>query len=150
MRAVAAVNEAVPFASVIEVGSTAVEGVIGKQDIDILVLVPREDFSRARLSLDRHFVRNPAQLSNESYQGYVIRSELDVAIQLTVAGSEYDKFERFLFALRSSPQLRAEYNQLKRLWDGRSMKEYQRAKAEFVESALLTTPNATSSPKKEH
>lgn len=38
-----------PFAEILEIGSTAVAGVIGKQNLDFLARVRREDFVRARM-----------------------------------------------------------------------------------------------------
>lgn len=119
-----------------EVGSTAVNGVIGKQDLDFLVLVPSVDFTGARQRLDTQFKRNPSQLSNECYQGYTVESTLDVAIQLTVVDGPYDNFLKFLERLRAEPELRTQYNQLKRAHHGKSMRRYQDAKATFIHEAL--------------
>jgi len=124
------------WAEVLEVGSTAVEGVIGKGDIDLLVLAPAERFDEARAILDTLFARNPDQLSNEQYQGYLVPSELDVAVQLTVRGGPYDSFVAFLDALRASPARVERYNALKRAWDGEPMDAYRAAKAAFIEEVL--------------
>src|SRR5688500_5164049 len=104
--AIAPLRAALPgWAAVLEVGSTAVEGVIGKGDIDLLVRVPRERFEEARAIVDQLFARNPDQLSNEQYQGYLVPSDLDVAVQLTVRDGPYDSFVAFLDALRATPEL---------------------------------------------
>ena len=44
-RALAMLATAIPKAYLHEVGSTAVPGVVGKQDIDILVRVPADEFN---------------------------------------------------------------------------------------------------------
>ncbi|UJR84006.1 GrpB family protein [Sandaracinus amylolyticus] len=133
----AQLSRALPsWAEALEVGSTAVPGVIGKGDIDLLVRVPRERFDDARAIVDRLFERNPRQLSNEQYQGYLVPSHLDVAIQLTVRGGPYDDFVAFLDALRASPSLVERYNALKREWDGREMDAYREAKSRFITEAL--------------
>jgi len=126
----------IPGGSIMEVGSTAIVGVVGKQDIDFVVRVPESAFADARRALDTHFERNPNQLSNTEYQGYYVDSPLDVAVQLIVAGGPYDHFERFLEALRSNPELVKAYNALKRKWEGKPMNEYRRAKRDFIESVL--------------
>jgi len=123
-------------AEVIEVGSTAVDGVIGKGDLDVLVRAPAQDFASVRARLDAILTRNPHQLSNEIYQGYLVASPLDVAVQCTVAGGPYDDFEPFLRALRSDPELVAAYNALKRRWDGAPMGAYRSAKRAFIEDVL--------------
>jgi len=130
------VRTAVPLASVLEVGSTAVEGVVGKQDIDIVVRVPAESFADTRDILDRMFSRNASQMSNSEYQGYLVTSSLDVAIQLVVAGGKYDTFVAFLQALSTDPTIRQAYNQLKIAWNGQPMQDYRVAKQEFIESVL--------------
>lgn len=113
-RLLAVVRSVVPHAEVLEVGSTAVDGVIGKQDLDILVRVALEDFVRTRSTLDREFARDTQQLSNDIYQGYLVPSTVDAALQLTVSGSRYDRFTLFLDALRKDPGLVRTYNALKR------------------------------------
>jgi GrpB-like predicted nucleotidyltransferase (UPF0157 family) len=110
--------------------------VIGKGDVDLLVRVPRERFDEARAIVDGLHERNPDQLSNESHQGYLVRDDLDVAVQLTVRDGPYDSFLAFLDALRASPELVERYNALKREHDGRPMDEYRRAKSQLIEAAL--------------
>ncbi len=122
-----------------EVGSTAVPGVLGKQDLDFLVRVPPADFRTARETLDHHFPRNLAQLSNDQYQGYHVPSSLDVAIQLTIEGGPYDTFLAFLTRLATDPEVRADYNALKLAYDGKPMNEYRAAKSQFIEATLATS-----------
>lgn len=135
--ALTTLRDALPhWAEIREVGSTAVDGVIGKGDIDVLVRVPRERFDEARACLDAALPRNENQLSNAIYQGYRVPSPHDVAVQLTVAGGPYDDFDRFLDALRADPVLVERYNALKRAHDGGPMDVYRAAKGEFIEAAL--------------
>lgn len=135
-RLLACVRSAAPWAEVLEVGSTTIEGLIGKQDLDLLVRVARTDFDRTRTRLDEEFARDEQQLSNELYQGYRVPGGLDAALQLTVAGCEYDRFTHFLDALREDPALVSAYNALKRRWHGKSMDDYRVEKASFIRSVL--------------
>jgi GrpB-like predicted nucleotidyltransferase (UPF0157 family) len=137
-RVQALLDAAVPWADRFEVGSTAVEGVQGKQDLDWLVRVPQARFAETRRALDRALPRHPDQLSNGQYQGYRVPSPLDVAVQLTVAGGPHDDFLAFLDALRGDAELRERYNTLKREHDGGPMEEYRRAKGAFVQQALAS------------
>jgi GrpB-like predicted nucleotidyltransferase (UPF0157 family) len=130
------IRAAIPFASIMEVGSTAVDGVVGKQDLDFVVRVPLLRFEEARDILDKRFQRNQQQLSTAEYQGYLIPSFLDAAIQLIVEVGKHDNFERFLGLLRANGELRRAYNELKVAWNGRSMRGYRLAKESFIESAL--------------
>ena len=144
IRVLALIGECIASERVHEVGSTAIPGVIGKQDLDFLVLVPPSEFLTARANLDVRFLRNHEQLSNEVYQGYTVSSKLDVSIQLTIKGGAHDTFLVFLRHLRESADLRAEYNLLKQVFDGRGMDEYRDAKREFIERVLSGNAASTS------
>jgi GrpB-like predicted nucleotidyltransferase (UPF0157 family) len=135
-RVIAILKSCVSAEWISEVGSTALEGVVGKQDIDILVLVPESSFQEVRGRLDMTLRRNVEQLSDDQYQGYIVESPLDVAVQLTVKGCQYDHFHRFIDVLRDSPALRDAYNTLKIEYDGKLMAEYREAKSAFIRSAL--------------
>ena len=136
-RVITAIRGELPFADVHEVGSTAIEGLIGKGDLDVVVLVPAARFEDARSVLDSQYPRNPRQYSGPIYQGYLVPSPLlDVALQVTVKGGSYDIFDRFLDALRASPDHIRAYNDLKRAWNGLDMDGYRRAKAAFIEMVL--------------
>ena len=122
----------------IEVGSTAVEGVIGKEDLDFLVRVPPDRFGDARIILDRQFERNERQFANSEFQGYRVVSPIGVSIQLTTENGPLDVFEKFLLRLRSDPALRNAYNDLKLAWNGRPMDDYRAAKGDFIAAALAS------------
>ncbi len=129
-------QQVLPDAEISEVGSTAVEGVFGKEDVDIAALVPSDDFEASRLILDQVFEHDVQQLSSNCYQGYHASRLWDVAIQLTVKGGPYDTFHAFNAVLRSQPNVLAAYNQVKRKWDGKAMSAYRQAKAEFIAEVL--------------
>lgn len=135
-RAIELLAAHVPMECIREVGSTAVEGVVGKQDLDLLVLVPPGVFTAIRARLDQVLARHSEQWSDDQFQGYVFASPLEVSIQLTVEGCPHDHFDRFLAALRSWPSLREAYNTLKAAYDGRLMSDYRAAKSAFIESVL--------------
>ena len=137
-RVMALIRGIIPAGEVHEVGSTAVPGTIGKQDIDILVRVPAAAFPAARQVLDSALARDPLQLSTSDYQGYRVESPLDVAVQLTVVDSLHDDLLKFLDVLRSDTVIVQAYNTLKREWNGRPMSEYRQAKDAFIRSVLAT------------
>lgn len=140
-RVLAALSSCLASEQVHEVGSTAIPGVVGKQDLDFLVRVPASDFISTRATLDQQFTRDPDQLANSVYQGYKVESELDVAIQLTVEGGPHDTFLSFVDRLRDSALLRVEYNKLKLSFNGRPMAEYRAAKQAFIERVLSEAAN---------
>ena len=136
VRVIRMVRALIPFAEVKEIGSTAVAGVIGKQDLDVLVKVENNKFELAKSKLDECFPRNLAQLSNNNIQGYSVDSKVEVALQLVVKDSPYDCFDAFLDALSHDARLREKYNLLKTQWDGKPMEDYRTAKSLFIEAVL--------------
>jgi GrpB-like predicted nucleotidyltransferase (UPF0157 family) len=126
-----------PYAEILEVGSSAVMGAIGKEDIDFAVLVPLRLFLDAKQELDGILERDEFQLCNDKYQGYKVKSPWEISVQLTVQGGEYDVFGLFMDALRRDQRLLDNYNALKRKFHGRPMYEYRVEKSKFIESVLL-------------
>jgi glycine/D-amino acid oxidase-like deaminating enzyme/GrpB-like predicted nucleotidyltransferase (UPF0157 family) len=127
-------------AEVVEVGSTAVDGVVGKGDLDLLVRAPADRFEAVRTALDALLPRNPDQLSTDIYQGYTDpAAPIDAAVQLTVRDGPHDDFLPFLEALQH-PRTRAQYNALKRAWNGRPMDAYRTAKSAFIAGVLNGLP----------
>ncbi len=124
-------------AEILEVGSTAVPNVLGKQDIDILVRCSNNHFSSVRNRLSQSYLKNANQLSNDIYQGYIVPSPLDVSIQLTVKDGLYDHFERFLNLLRADEVVREAYNHLKQDCDGLPMSLYRDEKHHFIKRLLF-------------
>jgi GrpB-like predicted nucleotidyltransferase (UPF0157 family) len=129
-------RSALPAAQNAEVGSTAVPGAIGKQDVDIAVLVDANQFTETCTILDRLLIHNEQQLTSDCYRGYHASDICDVSVQVTVRGGPYDTFHDFVKALRNDFELLQAYNQLKRAWDGKPMDEYRLAKADFIAKAL--------------
>jgi GrpB-like predicted nucleotidyltransferase (UPF0157 family) len=130
-----------PSNDVFEIGSTALEGMIGKCDLDFAVRVKPEDFENIRELLDGLFQRNSRQLSNEKFQGYLYPSPIDVSLQLFIEGSEYDDFDLFLEILRCNSEVYQAYKALKMAWHGRSMAGYLEAKNAFILKAFSLWPN---------
>lgn len=135
-QAIQLLETLVPEAEIIEVGSTAIPNVIGKQDLDFMIRVSKTNFNGTRDILDQHLSRNLKQLSNDEFQGYILKSPMDVAVQLLIKDSEHDHFEDFLNALKANQDLVEKYNALKQEWHGKSMNDYRQAKAKFIESVL--------------
>lgn len=128
-----------PFAEVFEVGSTAVPGLIGKGDLDVLVRCPAERFSELTAILDQVLSFNPEQLNDAQYRGYhwwLPDGSEGGAVQATVTGCPYDSFLEFREALLAEPRWIEAYNRLKREYDGHEMARYREAKAAFIERVL--------------
>lgn len=67
VRVLRMVRALIPFAEVKEIGSTAVAGVIGKQDLDVLIKVDNNNFGLAKRILDEFFSRNGTHGLNPLY-----------------------------------------------------------------------------------
>ncbi|WP_426616161.1 GrpB family protein [Bradyrhizobium sp. McL0616] len=126
--------------AVIEVGSTAVRGVTGKQDLDFVVRVDAVDFAETTGTLDGHFNRRRRRRSRSDRAAFDIPSRFDATLHVIVAGSSDDNFETFTRALRDHRHLRFEYNELKLKWHGQAMEEYRRRKRHFIERVLGLAP----------
>jgi GrpB-like predicted nucleotidyltransferase (UPF0157 family) len=131
-------RELLPDAQVEHVGSTAVPGSVTKGDLDICVIVEREQFPLADALLDRQFGRNFGSDCTRDFSAFVDGgASVPVGIQLVVRGSELDCFVRWRDLLRSNLQLRQAYDDLKRRYDHLPMEEYQAAKSRFIEEGLF-------------
>jgi GrpB-like predicted nucleotidyltransferase (UPF0157 family) len=125
---------------VTEVGSTAVRGVIGKQDLDFVVRVDAVDFAETTGTLDGHFNRQSRQRSRPDRAAFDIPSTFDATLHVMVAGCPDDNFETFTQVLRDHRHLRFEYNDLKLKWHGRAMEEYREQKRLFIQRVLGVAP----------
>jgi GrpB-like predicted nucleotidyltransferase (UPF0157 family)/GNAT superfamily N-acetyltransferase len=140
------VSNLVPQARIEHVGASSVNGCISKGDLDILVAVDKESFQVALekiKSLEFYEKKDTLRtdelcmLITDKYEGE------DVAIQLIVRGSEFEKFLRLRDILRSCPDILEQYNNLKRISESLDETEYREKKSRFVSSilSLNTYPN---------
>lgn len=123
----------VPGADVQHVGSTAIPGSLTKGDLDIQVRVPASQYSEAKERLRDCYDVNTGGFTGEdaiSFEDY--STDVPAGIHLTVIGGSADIQSRFRDRLMQSAQLRREYDELKRKFDGKSMAEYRDAKELFV------------------
>ncbi len=119
------------------IGATAVPGCLTKGDLDIVIRVPDRTFRQADTLLERRFARNGGSIRNASFSAFEDAStDPHLGIQLTTIRGPHDFFHLFVEALRRSPELLTEYNNLKLRHDGSDMATYRAAKDAFVERIL--------------
>lgn len=126
-----------PGVDIRHIGATAVPGCLTKGDLDVLVRVPPEGFAATESALARLYERNLGSLRTETFAAFEDAAETPhLGIQLVAAGGPQDFFHHFIEALRASPELLADYNALKRRYDGSSMDAYRSAKDRFIARVL--------------
>jgi GrpB-like predicted nucleotidyltransferase (UPF0157 family) len=120
------------------VGATAVPGCLTKGDLDIVVRVPDVDFAQVDSILQSMFSRNVGSVRLADFAAFEDPgSDPPLGVQLTTIGGTFDDFHRLVDVLRNEPDVLAQYNSLKRTYDGRPMDEYRAAKDRFL-AAVLT------------
>ena len=127
----------VPSADVQHVGSTAIPGSLTKGDLDVQVRVVASEYAAAKEKLSKIYATNVGGFASDdaiSFADYGTQPSLGV--HLTVIGGTADIQWKFRDLLIESADLREQYDQLKRQFDGGSMDNYREAKAEFVSRVL--------------
>jgi GrpB-like predicted nucleotidyltransferase (UPF0157 family) len=124
-------------AEVHHIGATALPGCLTKGDLDIVVRIPARDFAAADAVLAALFSRNEGSIRTDTFSAFEDNaSDPHLGVQLAVIDGPFDNFHVFVDALRQSPQHVADYNALKRRYDGASMETYRAAKDAFVARVL--------------
>lgn len=129
---------AMPWARVEHIGSSAILESVSKGDLDIYVEVdgPRFDASITALQALGFTIKEGSFRSDELCPFESSTYPIDVGIQLVASGSKFEFFLTFRDAMNQSPNLRAEYNELKRRATGLAPAEYRRIKSTFIERVL--------------
>ena len=126
-------RELLPGAEIEHVGSTAIPGCLTKGDLDIQVRVSTEAYAAARRKLAELYEINEGGFAADdatSFEDY--STEPPHGVHLTVINGSCDIQWRFRDAIRASGELRQEYDEFKRRFEGRPAKAYRDAKCDFV------------------
>jgi GrpB-like predicted nucleotidyltransferase (UPF0157 family) len=131
--------ELLPGARIEHIGSTAVPGSLTKGDLDICVIVEGEEFERASRSLAERFEIHQPENWSATLASFTAPSEdgIDVGVQLVPAGSADERhFVGWRDRLRSDPELRARYDELKRRHQDGGMDAYRGAKERLIRASV--------------
>jgi GrpB-like predicted nucleotidyltransferase (UPF0157 family) len=129
-----------PEADVQHVGSTAIPNSITKGDLDIQVRVPAELFTDAVEKLSTLYAINEGSVQTDYFRAFQDDTAVPpLGVQLTAIGSELDIFWKFRDVLLANDAYRAEYDELKKAYEGESMEAYREAKRRFF-ARLMETP----------
>lgn len=124
-----------PKADIQHIGSTAIPGSVTKGDLDINIRVSEEDFNKAVEVLKKLYDINQPENWHDNFASFKDDTNLgiDFGAQLVVIGSKYDDFTKLRDLLIKNPKLVEEYNQMKQKYQGKSMDEYRKEKADFFQ-----------------
>ncbi|WP_419881932.1 GrpB family protein [Peribacillus sp. B-H-3] len=126
-----------PHVDIQHIGSTAIPDSITKGDLDIQVRIPKEDFTKAAELLSTLYDTNEGSTKTDFFRAFKDDSLLlPLGVQLTVINSDLDIFWKIRDVLLTNDELREEYDELKRNFEGKSMDEYRLEKNDFFERMM--------------
>lgn len=130
------IHALLPNAKIEHIGSSAVNGLISKGDLDIYVEVPEPQLEAA-IPLLKTLAFVEKQDTLRTPQLCMLEHQTkNCAIQLVAKNSEFEFFLYFRDALRQSKLLQAQYNQLKQSCVDCDEDEYRIRKAKFIQAVL--------------
>ncbi|MGM9483554.1 GrpB family protein [Roseateles sp. NT4] len=127
-----------PQARVEHVGASSIPGAISKGDLDICVVVSAASHASVVEMLEAagYGIKPDTFRTPELCMLVSPRTDLDLALQVVAAGSRFEFFMRFRDALRISPELVEQYNQIKRESMALGHDRYRDEKARFINAVL--------------
>ena len=126
-----------PDATIEHVGSSAIPGALTKGDVDVMVQVEAAQFASARSALDSRFSYNPEMPPEDEFVSYSGEYQgMDFGIQLVSGNDDQFGFLRWREALKTNPELLAQYNRVKQSRADSDMEAYRAAKSALILSFL--------------
>lgn len=136
MRFIEDIRVAVPGAEVLHLGATKI-GIAGENDINIGVIA-KDNFDAALKTIESFF-GEPSQYEGGARFARWLGSREDHAVDLFLSAEISPRLQEFIDTqrvLEARGDLRSEFERLKFSFDGKSMREYTRAKFEFFNSTV--------------
>ncbi|HEY0908204.1 MAG TPA: GrpB family protein [Candidatus Paceibacterota bacterium] len=122
-----------PSVDIQQVGSSSVRGLIGKLDVDVQIRVTKEKFQDTVTVMQKKYVRKHPEIWEDNFALFCNNKDNLIDLIVTVIGSKHDDFyHEVRDTLAASENLKKEYNDLKRRYEGRPYSEYRSAKAAFL------------------
>ncbi|MFA5933773.1 MAG: GrpB family protein [Candidatus Paceibacterota bacterium] len=115
------------------VGSSAIPGALSKKDLDIQIRVLPHQFQDVLAIMNSNFLQKHPHLWTDDFaifKSHEYQAPLDYMI--TVIDSKKDDFHKVRDFFKNHPEFLAEYNELKRAYEGKMYSEYRKAKTEFL------------------
>ena len=133
------IAELLPRADVRHIGSTAIPGSLTKGDLDLLVRVIGDEFATASRALSEIYEPHQTDEWQDDFASFALPAgdEIAVGVQLVIEAGESDQlFLGFRDLLRSRPDLRDAYSELKDTHRDDGIDSYREAKARFIREAM--------------
>jgi GrpB-like predicted nucleotidyltransferase (UPF0157 family) len=130
-----------PDSRVEHIGASAIPGAMSKGDLDICVIVSETELEAAVLKLKTKGYLSKADTLRTPQLCMLIspRQDMDIALQMTAEGSEFEFFMLFRDKLRSDSKLVEQYNQLKIRYKDAEEDQYREQKSAFIQHILSKT-----------
>ncbi len=125
-----------PKAKISHIGSTAIPNALTKGDLDILVMVPRKGFRVAVKNLKKIYRTNQLNNWDKDFASFKDDRSFNLKFGAQLIPSDAKKYDflRHVNLFRRKPELLRKYNQIKRTYEGKSMRDYRKAKEAFLKS----------------
>lgn len=125
----------IPNAGIHHIGSTAILDSVTKGDLDINVKVEEKDFTEAVKHLKKLYKINQPENWTSDFASFKDETSLgiDFGAQLVVRDSKSDDFTKMTEILKKNSDLLKEYNEMKLKYEGKSMNQYRKEKANFFQ-----------------
>jgi GrpB-like predicted nucleotidyltransferase (UPF0157 family) len=127
----ARVRSLLPSALVEHIGSTSLPDGLTKGDLDVQIRVHADEFEEACRLLSQVYEENPGGFTDDGRSYKDDATEPPLGLHVTVIDGASDIQFRHRDLLRARSDLRADYDSLKRRFDGGAMDEYREAKHGF-------------------
>ncbi len=131
----AKISGLLPDADIQHVGSTSIPGSITKGDLDLVIRVQKDEFRHAIEVLKSIYEINQPKNWSKTFASFKDDKNLgiDFGAQLVVKGSKSDDFIKLRDILLENRELVEGLNAIKMKYNGKSMDEYRKEKADFFQ-----------------
>lgn len=121
-----------PEADIQHVGSCAILGALAKFDIDIQIRVSEDNFKKTVEIMNNNFIQKHPELWTEQFSIFKNDNNPPIDYVVTVIDSRHDDFYRVRDYFVTHPDLLQQYNDMKKMYEGKPYAEYRKAKMEFL------------------